>query len=72
MEIRRETPKVGDLRTFVPSSFDAEHSMSVQTIRPDTPVTVTGTVVEVHEDHRWCRVRYTLPSGGTAHECFTY
>ena len=71
-EIRRETPKVGDLRTFIPSAFDAEHTMSVQSVRQDAPVTVTGTVIEVHEEHRWCRVRYELPNGEAAHECFKF
>ena len=32
---------------------------------------VTGTVVLVHEEHRWIRVEYETRSG-TLHECFKF
>ena len=32
---------------------------------------VTGTVVQVHEEHRWYRASYETPQG-VRHECFKY
>lgn len=35
---------------------------------------VTGTVVQIHEEHRWVRVQFTLNEkrGCIAHECFKF
>lgn len=33
---------------------------------------VTGTVVQVHEAHRWYRVRYNLNARCIGHECFKF
>lgn len=32
---------------------------------------VTGTVVQIHEEHRWFRVRYEVP-GCIRYECFKF
>lgn len=32
---------------------------------------ITGTVVEVNEEHRWFRVQYTR-GGATGYECFKF
>ena len=34
--------------------------------------TVWGEVVQVSEAGRWYRVRYTMPDGSEAFECFKY
>ncbi|MDO4989322.1 MAG: hypothetical protein Q4E45_02340 [Eubacteriales bacterium] len=34
-------------------------------------VMVTGTVVQTHEEHRWYRAVYKIPTG-TLYECFKY
>ena len=44
--------------------------MSLPFIPPQS-LYITGTVVQVHEAHRWFRVRYECGSG-TLHECFKY
>ena len=35
---------------------------------------VEGTVIEIHEDHRWYRVEFNMGSapGCIGHECFKY
>lgn len=66
-------PEVGDSKTFVPSSFMADHQgTSLSSIRPDTVITVTGTVVYVNALHRWYRVRYETPGGSLQHESFKF
>lgn len=32
---------------------------------------ITGTVIQIHEEHRWYRVEYELP-GCIGHECFKF
>lgn len=65
-------PEIGEIKTFVPSSFLTENGgVSLLSIRPDLEYQVTGTVVYINEQHRWCRVRYETAKG-TAFECFKF
>lgn len=65
-------PALGDRKTFVPASFEGEHQQGLTAIRPNAENRVTGTVVYVNEVHRWYRVRFELPGGVPAFECFKY
>lgn len=57
--------EIGDYYRFVPAA-NTDHSSGF----PDQlQVKVTGTVVFIHEEHRWFRVAWK--AGGTMqHECF--
>ena len=56
----------------MPSSFEPENGgPGLASIKPGTEVTVSGTVVYINEEHRWCRVRYETAKG-TAYECFKF
>ncbi len=68
----RWIPEIGDRRTFVPAAFEGEHQQGLRSIRPDADAKVTGTVISINEAHRWCRVRFELPGGVPAFECFKY
>lgn len=65
-------PEAGDRKTWVPAAFQQEHTQGVQSIRPVEDPSVTGTVVYVHPEHRWYRVRFRLPDGTPAYECFKF
>lgn len=65
-------PNLGDQRTFVPAAFEGEHQQGLRSIRPEADATVTGTVIYVNEAHRWYRVRFELPDGVPAFECFKF
>lgn len=71
-EDSRPVPEIGDRRTFIPAAFEGEHQQGLRAIRPEAEAEVTGTVVYVNEAHRWCRVRYDLPGGVPAFECFKF
>ena len=66
----REGPEIGDKIRFVPSA-NTDHSAGFTgTLRAE----VTGTVIQIHEEHRWYRVEYTLGTepGCIGHECFKF
>ena len=68
----RPAPEIGDRRTFVPAAFEGEHQQGLRSIRPDADAKVTGTVIYINEAHRWYRMRYDLPGGVPAFECFKF
>lgn len=37
-----------------------------------TKALITGTVIQVNEEHRWYRVEYTMPDGSIVRECFPF
>lgn len=59
--------EIGDKVRFRPAGF----INSRDAFGPDFPVEVTGTVIQIHEEHRWYRVQYTMP-GCIGHECFKF
>ena len=65
-------PEIGDSHRFLPAAFIANGRlpMTLPLVAPDS-LYVTGTVVQVHKDHRWFRVEYQT-SSGTLHECFKF
>lgn len=65
-------PEIGDRKTFVPAAFEGEHQLGLTAIRPSAENRVTGTVVYINEAHRWCRIRFELPGGIPAFECFKF
>ena len=65
-------PELGDRQTFIPAAFEGEHQQGLLSIRPAAEARVTGTVVYINEAHRWYRVRFDLPGGVPAFECFKY
>ena len=66
------TPEVGDRKTWIPAAFEGEHQQGLRSLRPDAEAQVTGTVVYVNQAHRWYRVRFDLPGGVPAFECFKF
>lgn len=59
--------EIGDKVRFTPAC-NHDHSCGFPEImRRET----TGTVIQIHEEHRWYRVEYTLP-GCIGHECFKF
>jgi hypothetical protein len=52
---------------FVPSAFKGASAGFGGELR----VKLTGTVVQVHEEHRWYRVAYDTPCG-VQHETFKF
>ena len=65
-------PEIGEERSFVPAAFtDVTATKALPSLR-DRGLTVTGTVVQVHEAHRWCRVEYLLEGCGRCYECFKF
>lgn len=58
--------EIGDTYRFRPSA-NTDHSSGFPEI---LAVEVTGTVVQINEEHRWFRVRYAMPGGLEAYECF--
>lgn len=59
--------EVGDKVRFIPGAF-LEHSENfAEELRRE----VTGTVIQVNEEHRWYRVEYDMP-GYIGHECFKF
>lgn len=63
-------PKVGDRITFVPNAFLASCQMPMKSFEG---MSVTGTVIQVNEAHRWARVEYDLGGmNGVGRECFKF
>ena len=59
--------ELGDKITFIPAPNFGSLSTDVQLKRK-----VTGTVVQIHEEHRWYRVRYPLNARCIGYECFKF
>ena len=64
-------PEIGTKKAFVPSYMltDDGHQLNVIGVRD---YSVWGEVVQVSERGRWYRVRYAMPNGSEAFECFKY
>lgn len=66
---RTECPvEIGDRWTFVPCA-NLEHSVGFADV---LQAQVTGTVVQIHEEHRWFRVAWEIRPGRIAYECFKF
>lgn len=59
---------VGDRVRFKPAAF----SCGVAGFGGELNVRVEGTVIRVHEDHRWYRVSWEYSPGCTGYETFKY
>lgn len=59
--------EIGDKFRFIPTCNAENPNGFGEVLR----VEVTGTVVQVHEEHRWYRARYDTPQG-VQHETFKY
>ena len=59
--------EIGDKIRFKPAAFYRTKEEPMFEI----PVEVTGTVIQIHEEHRWYRVQYTMP-GCIGYECFKF
>ena len=59
--------EIGDKFRFIPSCNAENTNGFGEILRVD----VTGTVVQVHEAHRWYRAKYDTPQG-VQHETFKY
>ena len=68
---RTASPEIGDRITFTPSAFISIGGGPKYTPDGMVPVKVTGTIVEVHEAHRWYRCEYDC-LGVILNECFKY
>lgn len=65
-------PELGDQLTFIPAAFLNDSGISARGVFPrDVEVRVTGTVVQIHKNHRWYRVEFPY-EGGIAHETFKF
>ena len=65
-------PEIGSRWRFLPAAFTVQgnNPMTLPFIPPESLYS-TGTVVQIHEAHRWFRVQYECGSG-TLHECFKF
>lgn len=62
--------EIGDKIRFTPSAFSEINTDKSWEIF-GVVTQVTGTVVQIHEEHRWYRVRYEL-AGTIQHETFKF
>lgn len=60
--------EIGDRWTFVPCA-NLDHSAGFADV---LQVQATGTVVQIHEEHRWFRVAWEIQPGRVAWECFKF
>lgn len=65
----KDTPEVGDPICWTPTAF-THNSASTEYILGST-VRVSGRIVYVNEEHRYCRAEASFP-GGTIRECFKF
>ena len=67
-----QAPAIGSKVRFLPTAFIANGRlpMALPFTSPES-LYVTGTVIQVSEDHRWYRVEYETRSG-MLHECFKF
>ena len=71
MRVAVPTPcphELGDRIRFRPSAFARTRG---EDGGYEIPVEVTGTVIQIHEEHRWYRVEFQM-SGCIGHECFKF
>ena len=59
---------IGDKVRFKPAAFARTRGEDAAF---EIPVEVTGTVIQIHEDHRWYRVEYNMP-GCIGRETFKF
>lgn len=59
--------EIGDKYILIPAA-NTDHSSNFGEILRQP---ITGTVVQIHEEHRWFRVRYVV-SGCIRYECFKF
>ena len=60
--------EIGDEIRFRPAAFARTRG---EDGGYEIPIEVTGTVIQIHEEHRWYRVEYTMP-GCIGRECFKF
>lgn len=60
--------EIGDKVRFVPAA-NFDHSAGFTDI---LRAQVTGTVIQIHEEHGWYRVEYPLNARCIGHECFKF
>ena len=60
--------QTGDPVRFKPAAFFT----NVAGFGTDLDVEVSGTVVQIHEEHRWYRAEYRTPGGTVQHETFKF
>lgn len=72
MKMNTLIPEIGSSYRFLPACFQIQsgNPMTLPFQAPDS-LYVTGTVVQVHEEHRWFRVEYENRNG-KMHECFKF
>ena len=71
MPVQAPAPEIGTKKAFVPSYMLMESGSQLNVIGV-RDYTVWGVVVQVSERGRWYRVRYAMPDGSDAFECFKY
>lgn len=59
--------EIGDKVRFLPGQNSDLATDDVKERRK-----VTGTVIQIHEEHRWYRVAYPLNARCIGHECFKF
>lgn len=62
--------EIGDKIRFTPAAFSEINTEKSREIF-GVVTQVTGTVIQIHEEHRWYRVRYEL-AGTVQHETFKF
>ena len=67
-EPREAPPHIGDARRFVP----AANYQATDGFAAVLSGEIAGIVVQIHEAHRWYRVRYEVRPGCIRFECFKY
>ena len=65
----KDTPEVGDPICWIPTAF-TQNSEQTAVILGAT-VRVSGQIVYVNEEHRYCRAEAAF-HGGTIRECFKF
>ena len=61
--------EIGEKISFTPAAFQQIEGDKVRAF--GAVRNVTGTVVQIHEEHRWYRVRYEV-AGTVQHETFKF
>lgn len=63
-------PEIGEKIRFIPTAYSSGTNGSNASIEDRERKTVTGTVIGIHQKHRWYRVAYMTDYDGEQHECF--
>lgn len=64
--------KIGDKFKFIPTAWERPNNGSEAARLRRQTEWVMGTVVQIHEKHRWYRVEYELKYAGKQSECFKF